>query len=252
MRSAPVGLFRRFDPKQAFELGARSAAITHGHPSGYLSAGMVSAIVRYLMDGMDIHAATEESLQILKGWDGYEETLHAVTKALDWRSPPPRIIRRSIHSIGGGWVGEEALAIALYAVLAAKSYVEAVRIASNHDGDSDSTASIAGQFWGRMERLDGDSPRMDYEAGCVRSRPATCAGDVGQFFLGLNGGPDSQVPRSDPYATILSMGIHGETVMAPIEIITLPSEKYRLEEINLPGQLAESSRREDRADRNRS
>ncbi len=66
MRSAPVGLFSRFDPKQAFELGARSAAITHGHPSGYLSAGMVSAIVRHLMDGMDIHAATEESLQILK------------------------------------------------------------------------------------------------------------------------------------------------------------------------------------------
>jgi hypothetical protein len=36
------------------------------------------------------------------------------------------------------------------------------------------------------------------------------------------------------------MGIHVETVMAAIEIITLPSEKYRLEEINLSGQLAES------------
>jgi ADP-ribosyl-[dinitrogen reductase] hydrolase len=154
MRSAPVGLLRRFDPKQAFELGARSAAITHGHPSGYLSAGMVSAIVRCLMDGMDIHAATEESVQILKGWDGHEETLHAVTKGsgcgevrLQGSSD------ESIHSIGGGWVGEEALAIALYAVLVGKSYVEAVRIASNHDGDSDSTASIAGQIWGAWKGL---------------------------------------------------------------------------------------------------
>ena len=153
MRSAPVGLFRRFDPKQAFDLGARSAAITHGHPSGYLSAGMVSAIVRHLMDGMDIQAATEASLQILKGWDGYEETLRAVTKALDVAKSASKDHPTIIHSIGGGWVGEEALAIALYAVLVAKSYVEAVRIASNHDGDSDSTASIAGQLWGAWKGL---------------------------------------------------------------------------------------------------
>ncbi len=50
-------------------------------------------------------------------------------------------------------MGEEALAIALYAVLVGGSYVEAIRIASNHDGDSDSTASIAGQFWGAWKGL---------------------------------------------------------------------------------------------------
>ena len=153
MRSAPIGLFRRFDPKQAFELGARSAAITHGHRSGYLSAGMVSAIVRYLMDGMDIHVAMEASMQILNEWDGHEETLQAVTKALRSASSGSKDHPTTIHSIGGGWVGEEALAIALYAVLVGESYIEAVRIASNHDGDSDSTASIAGQIWGALKRL---------------------------------------------------------------------------------------------------
>ena len=50
-------------------------------------------------------------------------------------------------------MGEEALAIALYAVLVGGSYVEAVRVASNHDGDSDSTASIAGQVWGAWKGL---------------------------------------------------------------------------------------------------
>jgi ADP-ribosylglycohydrolase len=114
---------------------------------------MVSTIVRYLMDGTDIHAATEESLQILKGWDGYEETLHAVTKALRLVSGGSKDHPTTIHSIGGGWVGEEALAIALYAVVVGGSYVEAVRIASNHDGDSDSTASIAGQIWGAWKGL---------------------------------------------------------------------------------------------------
>ena len=56
----------------------------------------------------------------------------------------------------------------------------------------------------------------------------------------MNGGSDSKSPRSDPYATFLSMGIHGDTVMAAKEVITLPSEKYRLEEINLSVHLAES------------
>jgi ADP-ribosylglycohydrolase len=44
----------------------------------------------------------------------------------------------AVESLGGGWVGEEALAIGLYAVLSAESYVEAIRIATNHSGDSDS------------------------------------------------------------------------------------------------------------------
>jgi len=155
MRSAPAGLFQRFDPRQAFELGARSAAITHGHPSGYLSAGMMAAVIRYIMDGLEIHAAVEESMQILREWKGHEETLRALTRALDLAKAGSGDHPQVIHSIGGGWVGEEALAVALYAVLTASSYVEAIRIASNHDGDSDSTASIAGQIWGAWKGIDG-------------------------------------------------------------------------------------------------
>jgi ADP-ribosylglycohydrolase/protein-tyrosine phosphatase len=103
MRAAPAGLFRHFDPRQAFELGARSAAITHCHPSGCLSAGTVAAIVRHLMDGQAIHAAVEESIQILKGWKGHQETLAALTRALDQAEADSGDRPRTIHSIGGGW-----------------------------------------------------------------------------------------------------------------------------------------------------
>jgi hypothetical protein len=77
-------------------------------------------------------------------------------------------------------VGEEALAIALYSVLVAGSYVETIRIASNHDGDSDSTASIAGQLWGlervglrNNRRLAGTRPRHRTTQcqGCSQIRP---------------------------------------------------------------------------------
>ena len=54
----------------------------------------------------------------------------------------------AVARLGEGWVGEEALAIGLYAALAATEYTDAVRIASNHGGDSDSTAAIAGQIYG--------------------------------------------------------------------------------------------------------
>ena len=155
MRSAPAGLFRQFDPEQAFELGARSAAITHGHPSGYLSAGMVAAIVHSLIDGVEIRAAVEESIRILKGWKEHEELLRVLTMAIELAKAGPGDHPKALHSIGGGWGGEQALAIALYSVLIAGSYVEAIRIASNHDGDSDSTASIAGQLWGAWKGVEG-------------------------------------------------------------------------------------------------
>ncbi len=47
-----------------------------------------------------------------------------------------------------GWTGEEALALAVYAVLSAASFEEAITIATNYDGDSGSTTSSAGQIYG--------------------------------------------------------------------------------------------------------
>ena len=55
--------------------------------------------------------------------------------------------------LGEGWVGEEALAIALYAALRGRSFPEVLAIAANHDGDSDSTASIAGQLYGAWKGI---------------------------------------------------------------------------------------------------
>jgi ADP-ribosylglycohydrolase len=48
-----------------------------------------------------------------------------------------------------GWVGKEALAVGFYAAMAAQTFAECIELATNHDGDSDLTASIAGQRWGR-------------------------------------------------------------------------------------------------------
>ena len=151
MRVAPVGLVAE-DEAQAFSLGCQAAAITHGHPSGYYSAGCFATIVHHLMSGRSLPEAIEFALRILERPenDEHEECAEAVHQAMAmWRDadlkPSPDVIER----LGGGWVGEEALAISLYCALAAQDdFARGVLLAVNHSGDSDSTGAITGNLLG--------------------------------------------------------------------------------------------------------
>ena len=55
-----------------------------------------------------------------------------------------------METLGGGWVAEEALSIALYACLTGEGFEGALRIAVTHSGDSDSTGAIAGNMLGLL------------------------------------------------------------------------------------------------------
>ncbi len=140
MRVAPVGL-RCSDPEEAFRTGCEVAAVTHGHPSGYLPAGYLAALVSSLSRGEALPPSVERVTAFLRTWKGHEETLAAVDGAAsgsDPRSGP-----------GGGWTGETALAIALFCALSHPDDFRAgVLAAVNHSGDSDSTGAIAGNILG--------------------------------------------------------------------------------------------------------
>lgn len=153
MRVAPIGLLPgRYGLAEALQLAARAAALTHGHPSGYWSAAVVAGTVRGLLDGAEPVAAITACLELLRGQPGSEETLTAVTTALELvaagEAPQPALRR-----LGEGWVGEEAVAVAVYAMLRGGDFPEVLAIAANHDGDSDSTAAIAGQLYGAWQGL---------------------------------------------------------------------------------------------------
>ncbi len=49
MRTAPVGLI--YPAGRAFTIGVECAAITHSHPSGFLSAGFLSALIARFVRG---------------------------------------------------------------------------------------------------------------------------------------------------------------------------------------------------------
>ena len=153
MRVAPVGLCLELSDEGAFELAARCAAQTHGHPSGYLSAGALAAIVRNLIDGLEPDRCAARAVELARRRNGADETIAAFERAHDLASAGSAHGPRIPAQLGKGWVGEEALAIAWYSVLAANDFADAMRMAANHDGDSDSTASIAGQVYGAWKGL---------------------------------------------------------------------------------------------------
>jgi ADP-ribosyl-[dinitrogen reductase] hydrolase len=148
MRTAPIGLIRYWDAKTTFDVGASASAITHGHPSGFLSGGAMAMMVRVLLNGDDLSEAARQAVEMLQHQEGSEETAQAITLALQLAEAATVDHDRSIRALGQGWVGEEALAIGLYAALAGRTFSEVIAIAANHDGDSDSTASVAGQLHG--------------------------------------------------------------------------------------------------------
>lgn len=163
MRVAPVGLFydrAKMPIERICDIGASAAAITHGHPLGYISAEVLTYIINSI-----VHGRHDD------GWlrGGLSETVYDCRDYLVLRYPDNKhamqmveLINRAIYlagmhtspteaipQLGEGWVGEEAVAIAIYCSLRfADSFEEAVIAAVNHDGDSDSTGALTGNIMG--------------------------------------------------------------------------------------------------------
>ncbi|MEU1400799.1 ADP-ribosylglycohydrolase family protein [Streptomyces sp. NPDC005728] len=145
MRSAPFGLVDTADG--AFAMAARSAQITHGHPTGYYAAGALAAIVAHLVAGESLEGAVLRTLRLLACHPGHEETTAALREALDLAAQGSPTAEK-VESLGAGWVAEEALAIGVYCALAAPRVEEALLLSVNHSGDSDSTGSLCGNLLG--------------------------------------------------------------------------------------------------------
>lgn len=149
MRAAPVGLAER-DPARAFELAADMGALTHSHPSGYLSAGALAVIVNRLAAGASLAEAAQRALDLLAAHSGCEETHEALSRGIELAAHERPSPERIAAQLGGGWVGEEALAIGVCAAARARDFKDGIRLSVNHSGDSDSTGSITGNILGAM------------------------------------------------------------------------------------------------------
>lgn len=146
MRVAPAGMFYR--KEDAFNTAAEFAALTHGHPSGYLAAGALAYMIASIVDGEDLGNALKNAMAELEAHTGHEECTHSLKRALQLVDSGLSDVE-AINQLGEGWVGEEALAISVYCALKYQGdFRKAVIAAVNHRGDSDSTGAITGNILG--------------------------------------------------------------------------------------------------------
>lgn len=161
MRSAPFGLVPHIPAEAAYKLSTDAAFLTHGHPSAIQSAGAFSWLIHELVvGGRDLRAAAESALDRAAGAAPAPDPqlLGRLEAALLLAAGPALDPEGLTAALGPGRVAEEALAVGLYAVLGTQAsssspvdhFLRAMRIAANHDGDSDSTASIAGNILGAL------------------------------------------------------------------------------------------------------
>ncbi len=146
VRVAPIGLVE--DEERAFLLGVRSAAITHGSPSVYLSAGALALMIHYLVEDDELEVAIQKALTYIKEKPGSEEVVAALEMAIALvKEGEPN--HEQMECLGKGFMAHEALAMSVYAALAhPKDFEAALRLAVNHSGDSDSVGAIVGSLLG--------------------------------------------------------------------------------------------------------
>lgn len=187
MRVAPIGLVTETDP---FQLGCEAAAITHGHPSGYIAAGCLALMISLINNGATIEEAALASLDRASREPGHEETTAALVRALQEARRGVKPSPRRVESLGAGWVAEEALAMSVYCALAAgDDFERGVVLAVNHSGDSDSTGAITGNLLG-IRLGAGSIPQRWLDAVELRAEIEALAIDIASLADGYRGGDE--------------------------------------------------------------
>lgn len=150
MRAAPIGLYYHHDLKRVVEVACASSLPTHRHPTGVAAAAGAAATVALLLTGTAPEALLTALLEHTGHLDAdFAAKIAQVGGVLD-REPDD-----ALAILGQAWVGEEAVADALYCFLRSPAnYARTVLTGANSQGDSDSIACIAGAMSGAFNGID--------------------------------------------------------------------------------------------------
>lgn len=154
-RIAPLALAlhgKNISLAQTALLGAKAAAITHGHELGYIPAAALTFLIAELLNEISLEDAVKHIGPIIISLFPMSENLNKMLMLIEQAQILAQLNAtdaEALKSLGQGWVAEETLAIAIYCALKySNDFEKGVLTAVNHSGDSDSTGNVTGQILG--------------------------------------------------------------------------------------------------------
>ena len=145
MRVAPIGYLYQNNATKLKEVAHATGICTHGHPTGEAACIGAAYLVKLALDRVPPNDMIPEVLSFTQGISTeFDEAVLKIEKCLDWEDE-----EKALAYLGEGWIGEEAVALALYCFLRYPDDFKKVVIrGANTNGDSDSIACIAGSISG--------------------------------------------------------------------------------------------------------
>lgn len=152
IRVAPIGYFFQRQPEQLRRVASAAGKVTHTHPTAEIATIAAAYLIKLALDGAPIDQIVNLTLRFVgRQSQQFTETFRSISEKLTW---PDEVA--ALNSFGGGWLAHEAVSMAAFCVLRhPDSFVDAVRLAANIPGDSDSVASITGGLSGAIVGVDG-------------------------------------------------------------------------------------------------
>ncbi len=153
MRSAPIGLF--FEKiEKVVDFSINSSKPTHPHELALCASVGTSVVTNLALHDEPVGSWANELAKICSFNKEFKHIIGLAAETAANRIDPWYAL--SAECIGEGWTGHEAVASALYCcMMNPGSYKDAVLMAANTVGDSDSIACIVGAWMGAKFGVEG-------------------------------------------------------------------------------------------------
>jgi ADP-ribosylglycohydrolase len=148
MRSMAYGLWFPGDPDKAALWAAEHAIMTHRHPMAQAAAAAVAAGVAFAMKDKTRLEIAQLMAMAARRYD--VPTAQMIDQAIQYTQDPIARPERVLDT-WRGWAGHEAVAASVYCFLARDRYEDAVLLAINSPGDSDTLGAITGALVGATD-----------------------------------------------------------------------------------------------------
>ncbi len=161
MRVAPVGFFYQRQARTRLLIAKSQGWLTHRHRTADAACAAGAHLIALALEGAE---PAEFPAQVLEATTGisseFDAAVQRVLEVIEW-SDEEAALNVIGPTRGGGWIAEEAIAMALYCVMRRPDdFAGGVQLAANISGDSDSVAALTGGILGA--RLGPDALPADW------------------------------------------------------------------------------------------